>query len=83
MKDSFGTATQSPNSKGVKDSVNNEDFTLDEEKEGLEQVENLNLELPDYVPDSDEEKKLVRKIDRLLLPTVFIMYFLSYMDRIK
>ncbi|EXF77741.1 hypothetical protein CFIO01_03062 [Colletotrichum fioriniae PJ7] len=35
----------------------------------------------DYVPDSDEEKKLVRKIDLYLLPLIFIMYLLSYMDR--
>ena len=30
-----------------------------------------------------EEKKLVRKIDLLLLPTIFLMYLLSYMDRTK
>ncbi|KXH31928.1 hypothetical protein CSIM01_02480 [Colletotrichum simmondsii] len=35
----------------------------------------------DYVPDSDEEKKLVRKIDLYLLPLIFVMYLLSYMDR--
>jgi hypothetical protein len=28
-----------------------------------------------------EEKKLVRKIDMFLLPTIWIMYLLSYMDR--
>jgi hypothetical protein len=28
-----------------------------------------------------EEKKLVRKIDMYLLPTIWIMYLLSYMDR--
>ncbi|KAK9452847.1 major facilitator superfamily domain-containing protein [Dipodascopsis uninucleata] len=41
------------------------------------------LEIPDYTPGSDEEKKLVRKIDLFLLPTIFLMYFLSYMDRIN
>ncbi|KAH8786832.1 major facilitator superfamily domain-containing protein [Hyaloscypha finlandica] len=35
----------------------------------------------DYVPGSDEEKKLVRKIDSFLLPTIFFMYLFSYMDR--
>ncbi|CZS97475.1 related to allantoate permease [Rhynchosporium agropyri] len=35
----------------------------------------------DYVPGSDEEKKLVRKIDTFLLPTIFLMYLFSYMDR--
>ncbi|KAI0474031.1 major facilitator superfamily domain-containing protein [Xylariaceae sp. FL0804] len=34
-----------------------------------------------YVPGSDEEKKLVRKIDLYLLPTIWLMYLLSYMDR--
>ncbi|KAL3420587.1 hypothetical protein PVAG01_07032 [Phlyctema vagabunda] len=29
----------------------------------------------------DEEKKLVRKIDLFLLPTIWLMYLLSYMDR--
>lgn len=33
----------------------------------------------DYSPD--EEKKLVRKIDLFLLPTIWLMYLLSYMDR--
>lgn len=28
-----------------------------------------------------EEKKLVRKMDLFLLPTIWIMYLLSYMDR--
>lgn len=27
-----------------------------------------------YVPDTDEEKKLLRKIDLYLLPMIFIMY---------
>lgn len=31
----------------------------------------------------EEEKKLVRKVDLLLLPTIWIMYLLSYMDRTK
>ncbi|KAH7367110.1 nicotinamide mononucleotide permease [Plectosphaerella cucumerina] len=34
-----------------------------------------------YVPDTDEEKKLLRKIDLYLLPMIFCMYLLSYMDR--
>jgi hypothetical protein len=36
-----------------------------------------------YIPDTDEEKKLVRKIDLFLLPTIWLMYLLSYMDRTK
>lgn len=31
----------------------------------------------------EEEKKLVRKIDLRLLPNIWIMYLLSYMDRTK
>ncbi|KAL4925980.1 major facilitator superfamily domain-containing protein [Aspergillus undulatus] len=34
-----------------------------------------------YVPGTDEEKKLVRKIDLYLLPCIWVMYLLSYMDR--
>ncbi len=30
-----------------------------------------------------EEKKLVRKIDLFILPTIWLMYLFSYMDRIK
>ena len=36
-----------------------------------------------YVPGTDEEKRLVRKIDLYLLPTIWLMYLLSYMDRTK
>jgi hypothetical protein len=36
-----------------------------------------------YVPDTEEERKLVRKIDLFLLPTIWLMYLLSYMDRTK
>jgi hypothetical protein len=31
----------------------------------------------------EEEKALLRKIDMHLLPTIWIMYLLSYMDRTK
>lgn len=31
----------------------------------------------------EEERKLVRKIDLYLLPTIWLMYLLSYMDRTK
>lgn len=35
----------------------------------------------DFSPE--EERKLVRKIDMFLLPTIWLMYLLSYMDRTK
>ncbi|KAH7361718.1 major facilitator superfamily domain-containing protein [Plectosphaerella cucumerina] len=34
-----------------------------------------------YTPGTDEEKKLIRKIDLLLLPQIWLMYLNSYMDR--
>lgn len=35
----------------------------------------------DYVPDTEEERLLVRKIDLFLLPAIWGMYLLSYMVR--
>ncbi|KLT38881.1 MFS general substrate transporter [Cutaneotrichosporon oleaginosum] len=35
----------------------------------------------EYVPGSVEEKRLVRKIDLHLLPTLWVMYILNYLDR--
>jgi len=35
----------------------------------------------DYIPGSAEEKKLVRKIDLFLMPMLWIMYILNYIDR--
>ncbi|KAJ4250235.1 hypothetical protein NW762_012050 [Fusarium torreyae] len=35
------------------------------------------------IPDPVAEKKLVRKIDLYILPMIWIMYLLSYMDRTK
>jgi hypothetical protein len=37
----------------------------------------------DFTWTKEEEKKLVRKIDLFLLPTIWLMYLLSYMDRTK
>jgi len=34
-----------------------------------------------YVPGTAEERKLVRKIDLFLMPTLWIMYILNYVDR--
>ena len=36
-----------------------------------------------YVPDTEEERKLLRKIDMRFLPAMWLMYLLSYMDRTK
>lgn len=37
--------------------------------------------LQQYTPDSAEEKRLVRKIDMVLLPVLWWMYILAYLDR--
>jgi hypothetical protein len=56
----------------------------DDDVQQLETVKvNFQDAMVDYVPGSDEEKKLVRKIDTFLLPTIFFMYLFSYMDRTK
>lgn len=34
-----------------------------------------------YVPGSPEEKALVRKIDRHVLPMLWVMYIFNYIDR--
>lgn len=63
---------------------------MDPKDSSSDQVENINrkLSISDvqenvYIPDTEEEKKLVRKIDLFLLPTIWLMYLLSYMDRTK
>ncbi|KAF2267737.1 MFS general substrate transporter [Lojkania enalia] len=34
-----------------------------------------------FIEKTDEEKKLVRKIDMFLMPTIWVLYLFSYMDR--
>ena len=34
-----------------------------------------------YIPDTDEEKRLVRKIDKRLMPMLWVMYVMNYIDR--
>ncbi|KAH8176514.1 major facilitator superfamily protein [Sarocladium implicatum] len=43
--------------------------------------EEMSIALQNYVPDTEEEKKLVRKIDMTLLPCLWWMYVLAYLDR--
>jgi hypothetical protein len=57
-------------------SVENEELERTKSEE-IEQMAN------GYQPGTDEERKLVRKIDLFLMPNIFIMYLLSYMDRTK
>lgn len=60
-------------------------MAADLDKEGKDicskEIENAGPDAPFYA--SEEEKALVRKIDLVLLPMVWIMYLLSYMDRTK
>ena len=37
----------------------------------------------DFTWTPEEEKKLVWKVDLFLMPTIWLMYLLSYMDRTK
>ncbi|KAI1638793.1 major facilitator superfamily domain-containing protein [Biscogniauxia mediterranea] len=53
----------------------------DMEVEAIEQQKQQEGLIETYVPDTEEERKLVRKIDLYLLPTMWLMYLLSYMDR--
>ena len=41
----------------------------------------LEYALSNYVPDSAAEKRLVRKLDMVTMPTLWIMYILAYIDR--
>jgi hypothetical protein len=34
-----------------------------------------------YIPDTDQEKRLVRKIDKRLMPMLWVMYVMNYIDR--
>ncbi|KAL4800795.1 major facilitator superfamily domain-containing protein [Aspergillus venezuelensis] len=63
-----------------KDSHDNGSMTEVEDIEGKPIATHEAL-VAGYVPGTDEEKKLVRKIDLYLLPCIWIMYLLSYMDR--
>lgn len=45
-----------------------------------EEIE-LQQALRNYIPNTDAEKKLVRKIDMRLIPILWVMYVLNYIDR--
>lgn len=42
-----------------------------------------NVDAAETATSTSEEKALVRKIDLTLLPTIWVMYLLSYLDRTK
>lgn len=39
--------------------------------------------LRNYAPGSPAEKKLVKKIDLYLMPMIWVMYILNYIDRMN
>lgn len=46
-----------------------------------QEIEHVGQEPPFYTPQ--EEKALIRKIDLVLMPMIWLMYLLSYLDRTK
>ena len=46
-----------------------------------EEERELAQSLLNYVPASDAEKKLVRKVDLIMMPTLWCMYILAVLDR--
>ncbi|KAF3914498.1 hypothetical protein AA313_de0206618 [Arthrobotrys entomopaga] len=56
-------------------------MSLTDSKIRSEDVEYAASGAPSIEIDPEEERKLVRKIDLIILPTMFLMYLLSYMDR--
>lgn len=54
-----------------------------QDAENFDDPKAQNNYVDDYVPDTPEERALVRKIDLYILPTMWLMYLLSYMDRTK
>jgi hypothetical protein len=61
---------------------------LEDDKNGVETIDNLaNIDpnmndkggVPVFIENTDEEKRLVRKIDLYLMPTIWVLYCFSYM----
>ena len=53
----------------------NVDVAVDDEDAEMRRV------MESYIPDTAEEKRLVKKIDMVLLPVLWWMYILAYLDR--
>lgn len=61
--------------------MDSNDFDGACQKDGMsKEIEHVTV---DVTFSPEEEKALVRKIDLMLLPVMWIMYLLSYMDRTK
>ncbi|PIB01301.1 putative tartrate transporter [Cercospora beticola] len=55
--------------------------STDDKMKDIELIEDHSGNIDEDPESAAEEKALVRKIDLFLLPTIWIMYLLSYMDR--
>jgi hypothetical protein len=56
---------------------------VDEKPMSIDNKYNEQVEVAAYVPNPDEEKALVRRIDRRLLPVLWVMYIFNYIDRVS
>ena len=52
-------------------------------KGDLTQIDSAEVQDFVYVPDTEEERKLVRKIDIRLIPMLWVMYILNYVSVIS
>lgn len=53
-------------------------------KNDVDQIEHCRIKTPMQVvelPDPAAERRLVRKLDRTILPWIMLLYLLSYIDR--
>jgi hypothetical protein len=52
-----------------------------EKRQLTEHEAELEQALAAYVPDTPAEKRLVRRLDMILMPTLWFMYIMAYIDR--
>lgn len=50
-------------------------------KNNVDQIEDCKAPQVVDLPDLEAEKRLVRKLDRTILPWIMLLYLLSYIDR--
>lgn len=67
-----------PSQEDPKDSIKRDEEEWHEND--LEKMDQLEL-AAQYEPNSDAEKALVWKIDKRIIPTIWALYTLSYLDR--
>ena len=60
-----------------------EHFEVDTKSTNVANDEHVEISTGEISWTPEEEKKILRKIDLQLLPIMWLMYLLSYMDRTK